>query len=401
MKTKKLNLKKDTLQDIMQYYSSPEQFAEFFAGLKKAVIEQALQGELDTHLGYDKYHKCKDNNCRNGSSSKIVTTDTGQVEIETPRDRESSFEPQIIKKGQTRLQGFDEKIISMYARGMSMRQIQEHLLEIYGTEVSPELISNVTDKVMDEVMLWQNRVLDAIYPILYLDCIVVKIKENNQIINKSLYLAIAVNMDGQKEVLGMWISKTEGAKFWLSVITELKNRGVEAIYIACVDGLKGFAEAINSVFPNTVVQLCIVHMVRNSLNYVPWKDRKAVASDLRYIYTAKNSNAAQLALNEFKAKWDDKYPTISASWERNWEQIIPFLAYPDYIRKAIYTTNTIESINRQIRHVIKTKGSFPNDKSVLKLIFLALTNAQKKWTMPIRDWKLALNQFAILFDANP
>lgn len=400
MKTKKLNLKKDTLQDIMQYYSSPEQFAEFFAGLKKAVIEQALQGELDTHLGYDRHHKCIDNNCRNGGSTKIVTTDTGQVEIETPRDRESSFEPQIIKKGQTRLQGFDEKIISMYARGMSMSQIQEHLLEIYGTEVSPELISNVTDKVMDEVMLWQNRVLDAIYPILYLDCIVVKIKENNQIINKSLYLAIAVNMEGQKEVLGMWISKTEGAKFWLSVITELKNRGVEAIHIACVDGLKGFAEAINSVFPNTVVQLCIVHMVRNSLNYVPWKDRKAVASDLRYIYTAKNSNAAQLTLNEFKAKWDDKYPTISASWERNWEQIIPFLAYPDYIRKAIYTTNTIESINRQIRHVIKTKGSFPNDKSVLKLIFLALTNAQKKWTMPIRDWKLALNQFAILFDTN-
>lgn len=295
------------------------------------------------------------------------------------------------------MQGFDDKIIAMYARGMSMRQIQEHLEEIYGTEVSPELISNVTDKVIDEVSVWQARALDKVYPILYLDCLVVKVRENNQIINKSLYLAIGVNMDGIKEVLGMWISKTEGAKFWLSVVTELKNRGVESIYIACVDGLKGFPEAINSVFPKTIVQLCIVHMVRGSLNYVPWKDRKLVAEDLKAIYTSANEQAAELALAAFKEKWDNKYPTIADSWARNWQAIIPFLAFPGYIRKAIYTTNSIEAINRQIRSIIKTKGAFPNDEAVFKLVFLALQNAQKKWTMPIRDWKLALNQFAILF----
>lgn len=396
--TKKLNLKKETLIDIMQHYESPEQFAEFFAGLRKAVIEQALEGELENHLGYSKHQRSIEGNSRNGVSSKIVTMDNGQLLINTPRDRASSFEPQIIKKGQTRLQGFDDKIIAMYARGMSMRQIQEHLEEIYGFEVSPELISNVTAKVIEEVTIWQNRALDKVYPILYLDCLVVKVKESNQIINKSLYLAIGVNMDGIKEVLGMWIAKSEGAKFWLSVVTELKNRGVEAIYIACVDGLKGFPEAINSVFPKTIVQLCIVHMVRGSLNYVPWKDRKLVAADLKAIYASANEQTAELALTSFKEKWDNKYPTIADSWARNWQQIIPFLAFPDYIRKAIYTTNTIESINRQIRGIIKTKGAFPNDEAVFKLVFLALQNAQKKWTMPIRDWKLALNQFAILFN---
>ena len=396
--TKKLDLKKETLRDIMQHYESPEQFAEFFAGLRKAVIEQALEGELENHLGYSKHQKSIEGNSRNGVSSKTVTMDNGQLLINTPRDRESSFEPQIIKKGQTRLQGFDDKIIAMYARGMSMRQIQEHLEEIYGLEVSPELISNVTDKVIEEVTIWQNRGLDKVYPILYLDCLVVKVKENNQIINKSLYLAIGVNMDGIKEVLGMWIAKSEGAKFWLSVVTELKNRGVEAIYIACVDGLKGFPEAINSVFPKTIVQLCIVHMVRNSLNYVPWKDRKLVAADLKAIYSSSNDKTAESVLASFKEKWDHKYPTIADSWARNWQQIIPFLAFPDYIRKAIYTTNSIESVNRQIRGVIKTKGAFPSDEAVFKLVFLALQNAAKKWSMPIRDWKLALNQFAILFN---
>lgn len=398
--TKKMNLKPETLADIMQHYSSPEKFAEFFAELKKSVIENALQAELDIHLGYPKGKKSLDTNYRNGTGDKTIITDTGELEIETPRDRNSSFEPQIIKKGQTRLQGFDDKIISMYARGMSMRDIQDHLLEIYGTEVSPELISQVTDKVIEEVTLWQNRSLDTVYPILYLDCLVVKVKENNQIINKSLFLAIGVNMDGHKEVLGMWIAKTEGAKFWLSVITELKNRGVEQIYIASVDGLKGFAEAINSVFPQTIVQLCIVHMVRNSLNYVPWKDRKIVAADLRTIYSAANADAAEAALFAFKQKWDDKYPTIADSWARNWQGIIPFLSFPDYIRKAIYTTNAIEAINRQIRKIIKVKGAFPNDEAVMKLVFLALQNAAKKWTMPIKEWKLALNQFAILFANN-
>jgi putative transposase len=396
--TKKLTLKPETMSDIMKYYSSPEQFAEFFSGLKKAVIEKALEGELDHHLGYDKGQKSVTDNSRNGYYPKTVITDNGQIEINNPRDRDSSFEPQIIKKGQRRLQGFDEKIISMYARGMSMREIQEHLLEIYGTEVSHELISSITDKVIEEVIMWQNRPLDSVYPILYLDCLVVKVRENNQIINKAIFLALAVNLDGHKEVLGMWIAKNEGAKFWLSVITELKNRGVEQIYIACVDGLKGFTEAINSVFPQTMVQLCIVHMVRNSLNYVPWKDRKLVAADLKTIYTANNAESAELALQAFRQKWDDKYPTISDCWSRHWQGIIPFLSFPKDIRKAIYTTNAIEAVNRQIRKVIKTKGSFPNDEAVMKLIFLALQNASKKWTMPIREWKMALNQFAILFN---
>lgn len=277
-----------------------------------------------------------------------------------------------------------------------MRDIQSHLEDIYGLDVSPELISSVTDSVLEDVVAWQNRALEPIYPILYLDCLVVKVKENNQISNKSLFLAVALNMEGHKEVLGMWIAKNEGAKFWLSIITELKNRGVEEIYIACVDGLKGFTEAINSVFPQTIVQLCIVHMVRNSLNYVPWKDRKLVASDLKAIYSASNAQSAELALAAFRDKWDNKYPTIGDIWQRNWQGIIPFLSFPDDIRKAIYTTNAIEAINRQIRKIIKSKGCFPSDEAVFKLVFLALQNAAKKWTMPIREWKMALNQFSIL-----
>lgn len=389
--------KNETIKDLLQFCTTQEDLINMFKELKKAVIEQALEGELDNHLGYSKSERSDNQNNRNGYGNKTIITDHDEITISTPRDRKSSFEPKIIEKGQKIFKGFDDKIISMYARGMSMREIQEHIEEIYGTEVSHEFISSVTDKVIDEVVSWQNRALDQIYPILYLDCLVVKVKENNQIINKSLFLAIAVNMDGNKELLGMWIAKNEGAKFWLSVITELKNRGVEQIYIASVDGLKGFAEAINSVFPQTIVQLCIVHMVRNSLNYVPWKDRKQVAADLKSIYNAVNSDAAEQALLLFKVKWDDKYPTIAEIWQRNWQGIIPFLAFPDYIRKAIYTTNAIESVNRQVRKIIKSKGCFPNDDSVFKLVFLALQNAQKKWTMPIREWKLALNQFSILF----
>lgn len=390
--------KDETLNDLVQYCGSQEELIDTFKNLQKALIEKAMEGELAYHLGYKKHERSDTENSRNGYGQKNVITDSGIMEISTPRDRESSFEPQIIKKGQSHFKGFDDKIISMYARGMSMREIQEHLLEIYAVEVSPDFISNVTDKVIDEVTAWQNRALDKTYPILYLDCLVVKVKENNQIINKSLFLAIGVNIEGQKEVLGMWISKNEGAKFWLSVITDLKNRGVEQIYIACVDGLKGFPEAINSVFPQTIVQLCIVHMVRNSLNYVPWKDRRSVSSDLKEIYNATNSQIAESALENFKEKWGEKYPTIYDIWKRNWQGIIPFLAFPSYIRRAIYTTNTIESINRQIRKIIKSKGCFPNDDAVFKLVFLALQNAQKKWTMPIREWKLALNQFSILFD---
>ena len=390
--------KEETLNDLVQYCGSQEELIDTFKNLQKALIEKAMEGELAYHLGYKKHERSDTENSRNGYGQKNVITDSGIMEISTPRDRESSFEPRIIKKGQSHFKGFDDKIISMYARGMSMREIQEYLLEIYAIEVSPDFISNVTDKVIDEVTAWQNRALDKTYPILYLDCLVVKVKENNQIINKSLFLTIGINIEGQKEVLGMWISKNEGAKFWLSVITDLKNRGVEQIYIACVDGLKGFPEAINSVFPQTIVQLCIVHMVRNSLNYVPWKDRRSVSSDLKEIYNATNSQIAEIALENFKEKWGEKYPTIYDMWRRNWQGIIPFLVFPSYIRRAIYTTNAIESINRQIRKIIKSKGCFPNDEAVFKLVFLALQNAQKKWTMPIREWKLALNQFSILFD---
>jgi len=396
--TKRMKLKSETLADILSHYSKPEDLMEVLAGLKKAVIEKMMEGELDHHLGYGKHEKSVANNCRNGSSSKTVYTDTDVLEIETPRDRDASFEPQVIKKGQTRFNGFDDKIISMYSRGMSMREIQGHLQEMYHVEVSPELISTVTDKVIDDVIAWQNRPLDSVYPILYLDAMVVKVRENNQITNKSLYIAIGVNMDGHKEVLGLWMAKNEGAKFWMSIIAEIKNRGTESIYIACVDGLKGFGEAINAVFPQTIVQRCIVHMVRNSLNYVPWKDKKEVALDLKKIYTAANEAMARESLKTFREKWDKDYPTIADSWERNWQEIIPFLAFPASIRKAIYTTNAIEAANRQIRKILKTKGSFPNDEAVFKLVFLSLQNAQKKWTMPIRDWKLALNQFAILFD---
>jgi putative transposase len=390
--------KEETLEDIVQYCGSQDDLMATFKTLQKALLERALEGELGHHLGYRKSERCESSNSRNGYSSKTLMTDTGELALNTPRDRDASFEPQLIQKGQTQLKGFDSKIISMYARGMSMREIQDHLLEMYQIDVSAEFISSVTDKVLDEVTVWQNRPLDTVYPILYLDCIVVKVRENNQIINKSLFLAIGINMDGHKEVLGMWIAKAEGAKFWLSVVTDLKNRGVEQIYIACIDGLKGFAEAINSVFPQTMVQLCIVHMIRNSLNYVPWQDRKRVAADLREIYTATNDKTAEISLEAFKKKWDHKYPTIGQIWTRNWLGIIPFLAFPDYIRKAIYTTNAIEAVNRQIRKIIKSKGCFPNDEAVFKLVFLCLQNAQKRWTMPIRDWKLALNQFSILFN---
>lgn len=362
--------------------------------MKKAIMERALNAELDYHLDQESEF----GNNRNGYGSKQVITDQGAVSINTPRDRDSSFEPQLISKRQRSLKGFDEKVIAMYARGMSMSEIKGYIEDIYATEVSVELLSNIVDEIISQVKEWQNRSLDSLYPILYLDAMVVKVRDNGQVVNKSLYMALGVNMEGHKEILGLWLSRNEGAKFWLQVINDLKNRGVEDIFIACVDGLKGFGDAINSVYPQTQVQRCIVHMVRYSLNYVPWKDRKEVANDLKAIYSSNNEESAKEALHLFKEKWDDKYPMISESWNRNWAEIIPFLAYPEFIRTAIYTTNAIESAHRQIRKIIKSKGLFPNDEAVLKIVFLALQNAQKKWSMPIRNWKLALNQFAILFE---
>ena len=393
-------IRQELLEELLKDYKSPEDLlgqGGLLKELTKALVEKALDGELTHHLGYPKHSVSKNDNARNGKSKKGLLTGHGKMEIVSPRDRNGSFEPELVKKRQTRFDGFDDKILSMYARGMTVREIQGHLEDIYAVEVSPDLISSVTDSVLDEVKAWQDRPLDAVYPIVFMDALRVKIRDNGHVINKAVYMALGVNLDGNKEVLGLWVAKEEGAKFWLKVVTELKNRGVKDMFIACVDGLKGFPEAIESVYPETQVQLCIVHMVRNSLRFVPWKDKKAVVADLKTIYTATNAEEARENLKAFRSKWNEKYPTIADSWERNWEGLIPFLSYPDYIRKAIYTTNAIESLNRSLRKVSKNRGSFPNDESALKLLYLALRNISKKWTMPIRLWKQALNQFVILF----
>ena len=371
-----------------------------FSKLKKQLIERVLQSELEHELGYDKHSKKgkKSSNRRNGSYNKTILDNEGnKMPIEVPRDREGEYDPQFIPKGIRRFKGFDDQVISLYGRGMTVGEIQEHIKEIYETEVSKDLISTVTDGVIEEVNSWQTRPLESVYPILYLDCIHVKSRDNHTIINKAVYLAIGVNMEGRKELLGIWIGKNEGAKFWMQVVTELKNRGVSKIYVACVDGLKGFTEAINSIFPDTVVQLCIVHMIRNSTKYVSYKDLKEVTTDLKKIYSATNEEEGSSELEKFTKKWDDKYPVISDIWRRNWSGISPLFAFPEEIRKAIYTTNIIEAANRQIRKIIKNKGVFPTDKSIQKIIYLALKNASKKWTMPIKNWPLALNQFEILF----
>lgn len=354
--------------------------------LTKRLVERALEGELTDHLGYPKHApvaKLSDNS-RNGSSRKTLKGDMGEIPIDIPRDREGSFDPRLIKKHQTRFDGFDDKIIAMYARGMTTRDIQAWLKEIYGVEISPTLISNVTDEVLAEVKSWQNRPLDPLYPIVYLDAIRIKVRSDGHVHNQAVYLAIGINMDGIKEVLGMWIAKTEGAKFWLSVLTELKNRGLKDIFIASVDGLKGFGDAIETVYPETQVQLCIVHMVRYCLKYVSWKQRKEMANDLKTIYRANTVDEARQNLNIFADKWDKTHPTVSKSWRNNWEQLTPFFDYPAEIRRAMYTTNAIESLNMSLRKVTKNRGSFPNDEAAFKLLYLALNNASKKWTMPIR-----------------
>ncbi len=396
-------IKEELIEQLMQDYEKPEDLLGdngLLKQLKKALLEKALEGEMTHHLGYPKNFKNNYNskNSRNGKSRKNLKTDMGEIPIDVPRDRTSEFEPKIVKKHQTRFDGFDDKIISMYSRGMTTRDIQGHLKDMYAIDVSPEFISNVTSSVIDAVKEWQNRPLDSLYPIVYLDALVVKVRDQGHIVNKSVYLAIGINMDGLKEVLGLWIERNEGAKFWLSVITELKNRGIEDILIACVDGLKGFPEAINSVFPKTEIQLCIVHMVRNSLKYVSYKDRRELVKDLKPIYKADTAEMAETNLDQFSEKWDSKYPSISKSWRNNWSQVIPFFSYEQGIRKAIYTTNAIESLNMTLRKIIKNRSSFPNDEAVEKLLYLALQNISKKWTMPIKEWGRAINQFAILFE---
>ena len=396
-------IKDELLDKLLEGYEEPEDLlgeGGIFQELKKALVEKALGAELTHHLGYEKGEKPerKVGNSRNGHGKKKVKGHDGEMEIAVPRDREGTFEPRLIKKGQRRFEGFDDKIISMYARGMTVREIQGHLKELYAVEVSPDLISRVTDAVLEEVKDWQNRPLDPVYPLVIFDALRVKIRDEGVVKNKAVYLALGMNVDGIKEVLGLWIEQTEGAKFWLRVMTELKNRGVADILIAAVDGLKGFPEAINSVFPKAQIQTCIVHLVRHSLRFVPWKDRKEVAADLKAVYRAETVEVAQENLREFEAKWDGKYPTIGQSWRRNWEQIIPFLAYPQEIRKVIYTTNAIESLNRSLRKAVKARGHFPSDEAATKLLYLAIRNLTAKWKMPPREWTAAMNQFAILFD---
>lgn len=366
----------------------------------KSVVERALQAEMTTHLGYEKHDPKGRNsgNSRNGASTKIIKGECGETEIATPRDRAGTFEPQLIQKGQTRFEGFDEKILAMYARGMTTRDMQDQLREMYGVDVSATLISNVTDAVMDDVKGWQSRPLDKVYPIIYFDALVVKIRVDKQIVNKSIHLALGINMEGEKELLGMWVHTTEGAKFWLAVLTELKNRGVQDVLVCCCDGLTGFPSAIEAVFPQAKIQLCIVHLIRQSLRYVNWKERKALAADLKLIYGAATVEEAENALLAFTKKWEAQYPTISPIWQRHWQNIIPFFNYPPEIRRVIYTTNAIESLNMTLRKVMKNKRVFPSDDAAFKQIYLALQNISRKWTMPIRDWKPALARFMIEFE---
>jgi len=375
-----------------------EDLDKFRAMLTKVTVEAALNAELDEHLGYAKHEKADTANKRNGSSVKKVKTEDGELELSTPRDRDGSFEPLLVKKNQTRFTSMDEKILYLYGKGMTTRDIVDSFYEFYGAEVSPTLISRVTNAVIEKVNEWQTRPLEPVYPIVYMDCIRLKIREDNKVINKAVYLALGVDVTGQKDLLGMWFSKNEGAKFWLNVLTELKNRGVQDILIACVDGLKGFPDAINTAFENTQIQLCIVHMVRNSLKFVPYNDYKAVTKDLKTIYQAINEEQALKALDGFSARWDDKYPSISTSWRRHWDNLNTLFIYPNDIRKAIYTTNAIESLNSVIRKAVKNRKVFPNDDSAKKVIYLAITQASKKWTMPIRNWKSALNRFMIEFE---
>ncbi|MEZ9313348.1 IS256 family transposase [Vibrio sp. 10N.286.49.F3] len=377
---------------------TPDDLTEFSQMLKKITVEAALNAEMEEHLGYEKHKPSKSQNSRNGKSTKRVKTEDGEFELDTPRDRLGSFDPKLVKKHQTRFTSMDDKILWLYAQGMSTRDIVNAFDEWYGAEISPSLVSRVTNAVMEEIVEWQSRPLDAIYPIVYLDCIVVKIRQDKRVINKSIFLALGINTDGQKELMGMWIAENEGAKFWLSVLTELNQRGVEDILIACVDGLKGFPDAINTVFPQTHIQLCIVHMVRNSLKYVSWKDYKAVTADLKRVYRSATEDEALLELERFGEVWDSQYPQISKSWRNHWQNLNTLFNYPEDIRRAIYTTNAIESLNSVIRKALKKRKIFPNDEAATKMVYLAIKDASKKWTMPIQNWRQAMSRFIIEFE---
>jgi putative transposase len=390
----------EMLDELLKDYEKPDDLLGkngLLKQLQKRLLEKAMGAELTVHLGYGKHDPAGKNtgNSRNGSSPKTIKGEFGNIDLATPRDRNGSFEPQIVAKGQRRFEGFDQAIISLYSRGMTTREIEGHLLEIYGVEVSPALVSQVTEAVSAEVQVWQNRPLEEVYPIVYFDALWGKVRDNGHVAKVAVYLALGIALSGHKEVLGMWTAQSEGAKFWLHVLTELKNRGVKDIFIGCVDGIKGFPEAMAVVFPSTQVQLCLVHMVRHSLSYVGWKERKEVAADLKAIYRAATEAEAEQALGAFEQKWDRKYPSIGKSWRAHWPELVTFMKYPAEIRKVIYTTNAIESVNRSLRKITKNRGVFPSAESLLKLYWLALERAAKKWTMPIHNWPEALNRFII------
>jgi len=381
----------ELIDGLLRQGRTPEDINALLKQLTKAVVERAMQGEMTQHLGYGKHDAAGANsgNSRNGVMRKTLKGDFGEVEVATPRDRNGEFEPQIIKKNQTRWTGFDDKILSMYARGMTTREIQGHLEEIYQVEVSPSLISDVTEGVMEQARAWQNRPLEPFYAVVFLDALYVKMRHEGRVENRAVYVALGINLEGRKEVLGLWTSANEGAKFWLNVLTELRNRGVRDIYLVCVDGLKGFPQAIESLYPQAQVQLCIVHMVRASLNYVTWQDRKKVVADLKPIYRAVTADEAERQLREFEAKWP-KYPAIARLWRDQWDRVIPFFALPEEVRKVVYTTNAVESLHMSLRKIIKTRGSFPTEEAAIKLLYLALTKVAAKWET-VQNWKQMLN----------
>ncbi len=395
-------IRPELLDELLADYEKPDDLLGedgLFKQLKAVLLERALDAELSDHLGYEKGDPAGrgTGNSRNGYSDKTVLSEDGEIDIAVPRDRTGTFDPLIVPKGERRLEGFDDRIVSLYARGMTVREIRGHLQELYGVAVSPDLISRVTDAVLEEVREWQNRPLDAVYPVVFFDALRVKIRDEGLVRNKAVYVALALTAEGEKEVLGLWIEQTEGAKFWLKVMNDLKTRGVADILIAVVDGLKGFPEAITTVFPETTVQTCIVHLIRSSLAFVSWKDRKRIMPDIKAIYRAETAETAAAKLDEFEAKWGERYPAIAPSWRRAWEQVVPMFAFPPAIRKMIYTTNALESLHRSLRKIIKTRGSFPNDEAAVKLLFLAIRNAGVGWKRPI-EWTAAMGQFAILFE---
>ena len=383
---------------FFKQFKTGEELNSFLAQLQKRGIEKMLEGELDAHLGYDKHEKSVTANTRNGYSGKTVKTSFGESQIQVPRDRDASFNPMLIPKRQSMVDGLENVIVSLYAKGMTVSDIEEQIREVYKFDLSASTISRITERVANDIIAWQNRPLEPVYLIVWMDCIVFKVRENSKVINKTIYLAVGLNKSGKKEVLGMWLGKNESASFWLGVLTDLKARGVEDILITATDNLNGFTQTIKQVFPQSQTQICVVHQIRNSARYVVWKDKKAFTKDMKLIYDAPTKQAARAALEDFASRWNHKYPYAIKSWEDNWDELTVFFDFPVEIRKIIYTTNLIENLNGKIRKYTKNKMSFPTDEAVLKSVFLALREATKKWTMPIPNWGLILNQFLTIFE---